>query len=251
MQVSSSIARHVARGDAADRRAHQCRRAALPYVRRSSSRSGAPNSARIPGGRIGASFTSNSSPTRPSTRRRPQERAARDPASTIPGIQSEVVTFLGDRISESLSGETAQVAIKVFGDDLDALTTPATKIVGALARVKGIVDLEFRRQSGTPTLDITLRPERAGRLGLRARTCSTRSAPPMRAPGSAQTLRGTRTVESCVLLPEATAQRPEAVGQPDDRNAAGPGAARAGRERRADAGSRTASSTTADSGASA
>ena len=36
-------------------------------------------------------------------------------------MQSEVVTFLGDRISESLSGETAQVAVKVFGDDLDAL----------------------------------------------------------------------------------------------------------------------------------
>ena len=40
---------------------------------------------------------------------------------SYPGIQSEVVTFLGDRISESLSGETAQVAIKIFGDDLDAL----------------------------------------------------------------------------------------------------------------------------------
>ena len=38
-----------------------------------------------------------------------------------PGIQSEVVTLLGDRISESLSGETAQVAIKIFGEDPDTL----------------------------------------------------------------------------------------------------------------------------------
>src|SRR6185436_11585099 len=53
------------------------------------------------------------------------QRAAQEELRGIlesyPGIQSEVVTFLGDRISESLSGETAQVAIKVFGDDLDNL----------------------------------------------------------------------------------------------------------------------------------
>src|SRR5882724_6074163 len=42
-----------------------------------------------------------------------------------PGIQSEVVTFLGDRISESLSCETAQVAIKIFGDNLDLLDRSA------------------------------------------------------------------------------------------------------------------------------
>src|SRR4029077_11583041 len=61
-----------------------------------------------------------------------------------PGIESDVVTFLGDRISESLSGETAQVAIKVFGDDLDALDTSAAKVAATLSRVKGVVDLQFK-----------------------------------------------------------------------------------------------------------
>src|SRR5262249_6805379 len=45
-----------------------------------------------------------------------------------PGIQSEVVTFLGDRISESLSGETAEVAIKIFGDNLETLDTAADHV---------------------------------------------------------------------------------------------------------------------------
>ena len=79
----------------------------------------------------------------------------------IPGIQSEVVTFLGDRISESLSGETAQVAVKVFGDDLDALDATGDKIVAVLGKVPGIVDLQFKRQSGTPTIAIELRPQSA------------------------------------------------------------------------------------------
>src|ERR1700686_3437105 len=72
------------------------------------------------------------------------------------GLQSEVVTFLGDRIGESLSGETAQVAIKVFGDDLDAIDSTADKVVAALGKINGIVDLTFKRQSGTPAIAIYL-----------------------------------------------------------------------------------------------
>src|ERR1700733_5977966 len=76
-----------------------------------------------------------------------------------PGLQSEVVTFLGDRISESLSGVNAQVVIKIFGDDLDLLDSSAHKVVGALGNIKGIVDLQFKRQSGTPSISIHLIPQ--------------------------------------------------------------------------------------------
>jgi len=86
-----------------------------------------------------------------------------------PGIQSEVVTFLGDRISESLSGETAQVAIKVFGDDLDVLEATGAGVAAALARVKGIVDLQFKRQSGTPAIAIQLAPQALAATGLKVR----------------------------------------------------------------------------------
>src|SRR5262249_13552899 len=76
------------------------------------------------------------------------QEALRDILQHYPGIQSEVVTFLGDRISESLSGETAQVAIKIFGDDLDRLDKTADQVTATLGKVKGIVDLQFKRQSG-------------------------------------------------------------------------------------------------------
>ena len=49
------------------------------------------------------------------------EEALREILENYPGLETEVVTFFGDRISESLSGETAQVAMKIYGDDLDAL----------------------------------------------------------------------------------------------------------------------------------
>src|SRR5207244_3727596 len=42
----------------------------------------------------------------------------RDALEKFPGIQSEVLTFLGDRLGETISGETAQVVVSVFGNDL-------------------------------------------------------------------------------------------------------------------------------------
>src|SRR4029079_11001097 len=43
-----------------------------------------------------------------------------------PRIQFEVLTFLGDRLGETISGETAQMVVNIFGDDLDALDRTAS-----------------------------------------------------------------------------------------------------------------------------
>jgi CzcA family heavy metal efflux pump len=130
-----------------------------------------------------------------------------------PGIQSEVVTFLGDRISESLSGETAQVAVKVFGDDLDALDAAGDKIVAALGKVPGIVDLQFKRQSGTPTLAIELIPDALAATGLKVQDVldAVESAYAGKIVG--QTYRGTRTVDVVVLLPDALRHQPMKLSQ--------------------------------------
>ncbi len=130
-----------------------------------------------------------------------------------PGVQSEVVTFLGDRISESLSGETAQVAVKIFGDDLDALEATADKLVGVLGKVPGVVDLQFKRQSGTPTIAIELIPDGLAATGLKVQDVldSIESAYAGKIVG--QTYRGTRTVDVVVLLPEPLRHQPARLAQ--------------------------------------
>jgi len=125
-----------------------------------------------------------------------------------PGIQSEVVTFLGDRISESLSGETAQVAIKIFGDDLDALDATGDQIMAALGRIKGIVDLQFKRQSGTPTIAIRLVPEAMAAAGLKVQDVLDTIRTAYAGAKVGRTYQGTRTVEVAVLLPEALRHQP-------------------------------------------
>jgi CzcA family heavy metal efflux pump len=132
---------------------------------------------------------------------------------SYPGIQSEVVTFLGDRISESLSGETAQVAIKVFGDDLDALDATGMKIVAALTPIKAIVDLQFKRQSGTPTIAIRLRPEALSASGLKAQDVLETIETAYAGAKVGQTFHGTRTVDVDVLLPANMRQRPEGLAR--------------------------------------
>jgi Cu/Ag efflux pump CusA len=125
-----------------------------------------------------------------------------------PGVQSEVVTFLGDRISESLSGETAQVAIKAFGDDLDALDATGARVVAALGRVTGIVDLQFKRQSGTPSIAIQLDPQALAATGLKVQDVLDTIETAYAGARVGQTFRGTRTVDVEVLLPDAARHQP-------------------------------------------
>ena len=125
-----------------------------------------------------------------------------------PGIQSEVVTFLGDRISESLSGETAQVAIKIFGDDLDKLDRSADQVTAALGKVKGIVDLQFKRQSGTPTIAIHLVPRALAATGLKVTDVLDTIEAAYAGTTVGQTFQGTRTVDVVALLPDNLRHQP-------------------------------------------
>ena len=141
------------------------------------------------------------------------QEALRNIIAGYPGIQSEVVTFLGDRISESLSGETAQFAIKVFGDDLDSLDRVGNRILAALGGVSGIVDLQFERQSGTPAVTTTLSPAALAGAGLRSQDVLDTIQTAYAGATVGQTFSGTRTVDTVVLLPESLRSQPAQLGR--------------------------------------
>ncbi len=141
------------------------------------------------------------------------QEAIRNILKQYPGFQSEVVTFLGDRISESLSGETAQVAVKVFGDDLDAIEATADKIVAALGKIPNIVDLQFKRQSGTPTIALDLLPDALTANGLKAQEVLDDVESAYAGTAIGQTYQGIRTIDVSILLPEAVRNNPAAIGK--------------------------------------
>lgn len=141
------------------------------------------------------------------------EQQLRKILADYPGLQSEVVTFLGDRISESLSGESAQVAVKVFGDDLDALDATADRILSALGKIPGIVDLQFKRQSGTPAIAVELITEAMAAAGLRAQDVLDTLQTAYAGAVVGQTFQSTRKVDVVLLLPDALRHQPSELAR--------------------------------------
>ena len=130
----------------------------------------------------------------------------------FPGIQSEVLTFLGDRISESISGETSMVVVNVFGEDLDQLDATAKQIAAQLSSVAGHADVQVKAPPGAPVLAVHLRPERLTQFGFRPLEVLETVQTAFQGADVAQMVRGNRIHELAVVLDDRARRDPEAVG---------------------------------------
>jgi heavy-metal exporter, HME family len=73
---------------------------------------------------------------------------------------------ISHRIDHMLSGVRAQVAIKVFGDDLDTLRGQAEALRSALSGISGVADLEVEKQVLTPEIKVRIDYDRAEQYGI-------------------------------------------------------------------------------------
>lgn len=140
------------------------------------------------------------------------QAALRELLEEFPGIQSEVMTFLGDRISETISGETAQVVVDVFGDDLDQLDRAAKLIAAQLTATKGSADVQVKAPPGAPVLSVRLRPERLTQFGFRPLEVLDAVETAFQGATVAQMVRGNRIHDLAVVLAEEARREPEDVG---------------------------------------
>src|SRR6185295_1161704 len=67
-----------------------------------------------------------------------------------------------------LSGTRANIAVKIFGDDLVSIRALAKQVQTVMATVPGVVDLSLEQQTDIPTLQVRVDPVLAARLGLQA-----------------------------------------------------------------------------------
>ena len=84
----------------------------------------------------------------------------------FPGVEFNFSQYLQDNVSEAVSGVKGENSIKLYGNDLQALTTTANKIKSVLATVQGITDLAVFTSLGQPTIQIEIDRVRAARYGL-------------------------------------------------------------------------------------
>lgn len=130
----------------------------------------------------------------------------------FPGLQSEVVTFLGDRISESVSGESAAVSVNIFGPDLSVLDRVAGQVAAKLAAVPGAADVQFQANAEVPTLSITPRLDRLAQFGLRPTDVLDAVSVSYAGAVAAQIYEGSQSTAVRVLLDARARTNPEAVG---------------------------------------
>lgn len=129
-----------------------------------------------------------------------------------PGIQSEVLTFLGDRIGESLSGETAAVAISVYGAGLDTLDWVASEIARVVSAIPGAADVQVKAPAGTPVLRIRLDPDRMALHGITATDAYDTVEIAFQGHNVAQANDADRTVDIALAPPPELRQDPESIG---------------------------------------
>lgn len=124
----------------------------------------------------------------------------RDLLEAFPEVRTETMTFLGDRISESLSGETAQVVINLRGPNLDALEGAAGEIEKAIAPIEGVEDLRIPVGAKVPTMSIRLDPAALARYGLTTQDALETVQTAFAGTTVAQTYQGAQTVDVVVIL---------------------------------------------------
>ena len=91
----------------------------------------------------------------------------RDSVARFPGLYFAIKPFLTERIEETVSGEMAAVAVKVFGDDLDAMDRTAARVAEVLSSVAGHADVKADPPPAQlPLMVVRLRPDRLKLFGL-------------------------------------------------------------------------------------
>lgn len=73
---------------------------------------------------------------------------------------------ISHRLDHLLSGVRAEIALKIYGDDLDTLRGLAETMRGELASIPGLVDLQIEKQVLIPQLEIRVDPDRAAVYGV-------------------------------------------------------------------------------------
>ena len=86
--------------------------------------------------------------------------------SVLPGVNVEIGGPISHRIDAMLSGTKANIAIKLFGTDLNKMYEIGQKIKSAISGVEGIADINVEQQVERPELNITPKREMLARYGI-------------------------------------------------------------------------------------
>ena len=145
----------------------------------------------------------------------------------FPGFQTEAMTFLGDRLRETLSGETAPLVINVFGNDLTQIDALANDLAHTITKLPNAGSVHVKSGLGLAELDIELDRAALTRWGFNAIEVLDSVAELSSGAPITRIFQGERVLNVALgpaqngLLENAAISEPEAIGELRLRNSAG------------------------------
>ena len=127
----------------------------------------------------------------------------------IPGMATEVNTFLIERVDETISGYSAAVVVNIFGAGLDLLDRKGQEVAALLRDVPGAVDVQVRALHGVPVLAVSPLSDRLALYGARAGDIYDVLHLAYEGRQVGVIHEGDRTVPLVITLPPAARGRPE------------------------------------------
>lgn len=130
----------------------------------------------------------------------------------IVGNAYDVTQPIQMRFNELIGGVRSDVAVKVYGDDLERMTMIAERIAAVLSKVPGIADLRIAQTHGFPTFDIQFDRDAAGRFGLTMEEVADAVAAALGGRPAGLLFAGDRRFEIIVRAPNADRNDVDAIG---------------------------------------
>lgn len=137
----------------------------------------------------------------------------RSTMQTIPGTFSVLSGPLADRIGHMLSGVSAKVAVKVFGNDLDELRRIGTDIAGIAREVPGMEEARIEQQAPIPQLRIEVDRKRAMAYGVTPGELNAELSALMGGEAVAEIYEGQRVYDLVLRLPLEWRESPQKLSQ--------------------------------------
>ena len=148
--------------------------------------------------------------------KRPREEIledVRNKLGQIPGVVFSVGQPISHRLDHLLSGVRAQIAVKIFGPELDGLRAAAVQVEAQMKTVEGIVDLQIEKQVLMPQVKIQVNREKAKFYGMQVAELNELLETALNGHTVAQVLDGQKTYDLIVRYGEASRNSIEDIRQ--------------------------------------
>lgn len=121
----------------------------------------------------------------------------------VPGNNYEFTQPIQMRFNELISGVRSDVAVKVYGDDLEAMTETAEAVSTVLEKTAGSADVKVEQTTGLPVLTVNIDREKIARLGVNMADIQTAVSIAMNGAHAGAVYDGDRRFDIVVRLDEA------------------------------------------------